>query len=196
MRKQALLRARFRLERDFVWLALSPHIGSNISRAASIEQCQRPRNLIFTKAHLGLPSLNVQSPARDSKISVRNNIIIAFVVGLIVLLLFGCTSPEPLLPDPMLGSPGQEVVVQGQVIENDLGCEIDAASALRVRTNGHESVVVYHYGEWPPCPNEPAIRAGLMIEAGDTIEAFGIVGEEGGYLSTCDSAEYYIKILQ
>lgn len=122
--------------------------------------------------------------------------VVKIACGLIGLLLISCSSQDKLPLDPLVMTAGQELTVRGRVIENDLGCDLNVACFLRVETDGHEAVVLYHYGEWPPCSNEPAIRAGLLVGEGDTIEAFGIVGEEGGYLSTCESAEYYIRIAQ
>ena len=88
----------------------------------------------------------------------------------------------------------EEITTTGTVLENDHSCEVDVACFLRIQTGDEQFILVYHYGEWPPCTNVPAIRAGSEVEAGDQIEVFGRVDGEGTY-STCDSDEYYIPAL-
>ena len=84
------------------------------------------------------------------------------------------------------------VVLRGQVVENSRACELDAACVLTVDVNGLQINVVYHFGEWPPCENEGAIRQGLEVHKGEWIEVYAEVSE-GGDLVTCGSSDYYIR---
>ena len=87
-----------------------------------------------------------------------------------------------------------KVIVRGLVIENDHGCRTDSLCLLRIETEGGEVAVIYHYGEWPPCPNTEAIRQGSQISEGDSVEVFAAI-VEGGSLVTCESSEYYVRRL-
>ena len=89
---------------------------------------------------------------------------------------------------------GVERVLSGVVIENERGYEIDLPSVLRVRTNGEEVDVLYASGEWPPCDNRQASRAGSEIEPGQHVEVFGRNEKDLGF-STCRSEAYYILAL-
>ena len=87
----------------------------------------------------------------------------------------------------------EEQIIRGIVIENDLGCTYDLVCLLRIRANGEVAVVVYLW-EWPPCLNEEAARAGMLLQEGDEVEVFGkVIG--GGEITTCDSEDYYVKKL-
>jgi hypothetical protein len=87
-----------------------------------------------------------------------------------------------------------EVTFQGVVVENNPGCEVDAACFLRVRLDGRAVTVLYHYGEWPPCDNGEAITQGFAVTEGDKVEIAGTISE-GGAVSTCESNAYYIRKL-
>ena len=110
--------------------------------------------------------------------------------------LYGITKlPVETTPAEGSGTPvSEEQIIRGIVIENDLGCTYDLVCLLRIRANGEVAVVVYHYGEWPPCLNDKAARAGMLLQEGDEVEAFAKV-IEGGELTTCDSEDYYVKKL-
>jgi len=92
-------------------------------------------------------------------------------------------------------SPGEEVTIQGTVLENNLGCRVDARCYLRVLSNEQEIFVVYHYGEWPSCLNEDAANQGEKLREGDEVEIYGQYSKLGDMrsISTCNSKDYYIK---
>ena len=109
---------------------------------------------------------------------------------------FGITKlpPESTLAGESGTPVSEEQIIRGIVTENDRRCRTDFLCLLRIRVNGEEVVLIYHYGEWPPCINTDAIRAGNVIEEGDEVEVFGkVIG--GGEITTCDSEDYYIKKL-
>ena len=85
-----------------------------------------------------------------------------------------------------------EKIVQGKVIENNLGCGADAECYLRINTNNKDIKIIYHYGELPRCANSQATRQGTQIKAGESVEVFGKVKAENE-ISTCDSEKYYIQ---
>ena len=109
--------------------------------------------------------------------------------------LYGITKlPAETTPGEGSGTPViEEQIIRGIVIENYLGCTYDLACILHIRVNGDTAAVVYLW-EWPPCLNEEAARAGMLLQEGDEVEAFVAV-KEGGELTTCDSEDYYIKQL-
>jgi hypothetical protein len=126
-----------------------------------------------------------------------------------LLLITSCTPPDrdelnnppgddqPVSP-PMLSAldpdgDGQ-VTFQGVVVENNFGCEVDAACFLRVRIDSQAVTVVYHYGEWPPCENGEATLQGFEVSVGDKVEVAGTISDGSG-VSTCESDAYYIKKL-
>ncbi|GMR10656.1 MAG: hypothetical protein BMS9Abin28_1477 [Anaerolineae bacterium] len=110
--------------------------------------------------------------------------------------LYGITKlPAETTPGQGSGTPViEERIVRGVVTENDLGCRVDSVCLLHIRVNSEVAVVVYHYGEWPPCLNDKAASAGMLLQEGDEVEAFAKV-IEGGELTTCDSEDYYVKKL-
>jgi len=110
--------------------------------------------------------------------------------------LYGITKlPVETTPGEGSGTPViEEQIIRGIVTENDRRCRTDFLCLLRIRVNGEEVVLIYHYGEWPPCINTNAISAGNVMEEGDEVEAYGQV-LEGGSMTTCDSEDYYVKKL-
>ncbi len=88
----------------------------------------------------------------------------------------------------------EAVTFQGVVVENNSGCEVDAACFLRVRVDGRAVTVIYHYGEWPPCDNGQATIQGFAVAEGDRVEIAGTIST-GSEVSTCESEAYYIEKL-
>ncbi len=85
-----------------------------------------------------------------------------------------------------------KVSLEGLVIENVKGCEVDVSCMLMVHTDSTKVNVIYHYGEWPPCQNSKATEQGFAIVEGDQVVVYGAL-TQGGELSTCDATEFYIK---
>ena len=103
------------------------------------------------------------------------------------------SSPTRAVP-PM----NNEEIVGGRVIENNLGCEMNAACYLRLLVDGDEIRIVYHYGEWPRCNNSETAREAIKIGVAAEVEVLGRWTELDGdrFLSTCDSPDYYIRVIK
>ena len=85
----------------------------------------------------------------------------------------------------------EEVVATGLVTENAVRA-LDAGRWLYLQADGGQIRVVYGYGEFPPCLNKEARRAGKELKEGDEIEVFGLVTGRG-VISVCDSPDYYLR---
>jgi hypothetical protein len=85
-----------------------------------------------------------------------------------------------------------KIIVQGLVVANDRGCEVDVSCVLRISSNNSEFNVVYHYGEWPPCENAEATKQGFGVVTGDRVEVHGAITASGD-ISTCDSTDFYVR---
>ena len=134
--------------------------------------------------------------------------LIVLILSLMVLILSsaGCRALQPSgvgdqanqVPTPtqkaLVLPLNSEQKISGLVIENELGCVVDNLCLLRLQVADQTLIVVYHYGEWPPCSNEQASQRGMTFVKGDQVEAFGQVVSQGE-LSTCDSSTYYIRPL-
>ncbi len=90
---------------------------------------------------------------------------------------------------------GQEITIQGIIIENNLGCRVDLHCYLRVRVGNQEIKVIYHYGEWPPCQNERTADEAEMLNIGQEVKVYGIITGQNE-ISTCDSQDYYVQRFQ
>lgn len=127
----------------------------------------------------------------------------AILFSAALLLLTGCsfsgraTQPKETTPATTSPSPqvvelplNQEVVVTGEVTAN-ISDALDAPRWLYLGTDKGEIRVDYDYGEFPPCINKEARRAGREMKEGDEIEVFGIVTDRAR-ISVCDSPDYYL----
>ena len=94
---------------------------------------------------------------------------------------------------PTLDEKG-ETVFQGVVAKNDKGCEVDGWCLLEVTIEENVVLVVYHFGEWPPCENDGATTEGFSVSVGDRVEIYGAV-YEGQTISTCADQRFYIQKL-
>lgn len=83
-------------------------------------------------------------------------------------------------------------VIRGVVTEYFLGCTLDLPCFLRLLANSRDIVVIYHFGENPPCLNQEAVGFGLEAKVGAEVEVLGKV-TASGERSACDSRDYYIR---
>ena len=140
--------------------------------------------------------------------------IVVGLLALVAVIVAACgplstptPTPEPISTPTATPKPAQapltgdeaimneEKVIRGLVVENNLGCRVDALCYLRLLSNDQEILVVYHYGEWPPCLNEEAADQGEQLKEGEQVEVLGkVIGD--GRVSTCDSPDYYIRKLR
>ena len=106
--------------------------------------------------------------------------------------LFPKTQPPPSSPSPQYPQ-GQDIVIKGTVTKNETSkLSVDRPAWLEVQTATEAISILYHSGE-AECLNQKALQAGLKIQPGDIIEAFGKFLQNSIY--TCDSTKYYIKKL-
>lgn len=107
-------------------------------------------------------------------------------------------SPSPMPPSSKIQyEEGQEVTIQGRILENNLGCAVDAHCFLRIGSDDREFRVTYFRG-WEGCPNnEEAANVGGKLVEGDRVEVFGKYGRLGTMqaIAVCDSTKYYIRRL-
>lgn len=106
----------------------------------------------------------------------------------------GGTPPVDSLPPAEIPA-GDERVVVGFVGRNQIDCHRDAPCALHLDIDGLRIVALYDPGKGVPLCGNEASTAGLFVERGDEVEVFGKgLGDE--WLSTCDSPDYYIRVLR
>jgi len=135
--------------------------------------------------------------------TARRSIGEAILFSATLLLLAACsTTSEPKQPEAatipaITATPEiaelpleEEVVATGLVTEN-VFLPQDVGLWLYLQTDGGQIRVEYDYGEFPPCLNTEARRAGKELKEGDEIEVFGLVTERG-VISVCDSLDYYL----
>jgi hypothetical protein len=104
-------------------------------------------------------------------------------------------SPEPSrTPEAGPGfEPGDEIRIEGVVIENVLNCERDLSCFLRVRSDDRgELEVAYMAPRGEPCPNTGIVQETLKIEPRTRVRVFArAIGET--VLSTCPDERYTIE---
>jgi uncharacterized RDD family membrane protein YckC len=91
-----------------------------------------------------------------------------------------------------------EAIIRGLVLENNLGCEMDAECYLTVSSEKDGPMrVIYHYGEMPPCTNTKIIPEAMKLKVGDKVEVLGnyTIDSRIKSLSTCNSKNYYIRTI-
>lgn len=97
----------------------------------------------------------------------------------------------PPMPKPVILN--EEKVFNGEVIENNLGCQVDGECYLKIKTTeGQEMKVVYHYGTWPNCINQAAANTGETIQVGSHVRVFGRIIADFN-IHTCPSSDFYIR---
>ena len=89
---------------------------------------------------------------------------------------------------------GDEITIEGEVIENNLGCEVDLSCYISIDYKGVMFKVIYHYGEFPPCKNIEMIGTGIKLNKNNKIQVYGKL-IENNVITVCDSESYFIKKL-
>lgn len=141
--------------------------------------------------------------SKGSLLSVRKDLLrnfslflasITFLVAAGGLIPTGCTAtPNESPPTPQLQI-GQEVEIEGTVLENVRGCVRDLPCFLRLQTDAGAVNVVYAAGLGPTCPNAEAADAGMKIRKGTRVRVFARATSKSE-LSTCADVRYFIKSL-
>jgi len=85
----------------------------------------------------------------------------------------------------------------GIVIENYLGCQVDAICYLQIRVGNKEVRVIYHPGEGENHINKTAYEQGAKAKKGTHIRAYGQYRKKGSLdiIETFSSNTFYIRIL-
>ncbi|OGM57034.1 hypothetical protein A2955_03465 [Candidatus Woesebacteria bacterium RIFCSPLOWO2_01_FULL_37_19] len=130
---------------------------------------------------------------------MNKKLIIVFSILALVIIAFAVNYlfSSSIKLNPPIFITGTIVTEKGTVIENvTKNIEVDAPAYLRVKKeggilSGSEIKVVYHTGE-APCVNP--IQSAFDIRKGNTIEVRGVATADDT-ISTCESKDYYIKIL-
>jgi hypothetical protein len=119
---------------------------------------------------------------------------ITFLVAAAGLIPTGCAAtPNDAPPTPKLQT-GQELELEGTVLENVRGCDRDLSCFLRLLTEAGQVSVVYAPGLGPSCPNSEAVDAGMRMNKGARVRVFARV-TGASELSTCADERYFIESL-
>jgi hypothetical protein len=89
---------------------------------------------------------------------------------------------------------GQEVRVEGVVLENVLACTRDLSCHLRLKTAQGEVRVVYAAPRGTPCPNTAATRSGMKILQHARVRVFAQATGKAE-LSTCAKEVYAVSLI-
>jgi hypothetical protein len=90
---------------------------------------------------------------------------------------------------------GQEVEVEGVVVENVLDCVRDLSCYLRLKTGEGEVAVEYAAPRGTPCPNTAAGDQGMEIRQGARVRVFARA-TGSAELSTCPDHKYTLTPIQ
>ena len=90
-----------------------------------------------------------------------------------------------------------ERLLRGEVIENKIGCTVDATCYLLIieQNTEQEIMIIYGTGRAVRCLNTSGTANGLRISEGTLVEILAAESENGTY-SLCNSQDYYIKELR
>ncbi len=86
--------------------------------------------------------------------------------------------------------------VDGKVVEQTSGCEVDGACSIIVQVDGQKVALVYAEGD-VECPNTQAaswVKWGTNVKKDTVIKAYGAYTKQGDTyrLAFCDSKDYFI----
>ncbi|MEE9217103.1 MAG: hypothetical protein V3U32_06660, partial [Anaerolineales bacterium] len=100
------------------------------------------------------------------------------------------------LAESLILNEDSETVVQGRVSHTGMGCESGQEYCHFVIQHAGLPISVYYLysPEGETCANEEAAQHAEEINNGDEVEVFAKYYEVGS-LSTCDSADYFIRQL-
>ena len=131
-------------------------------------------------------------------------------IGILVLFLTVSLSPAgcreaphpisaaPLLSDQLIVNSDGTATVTGIVLENNHGCEVDAACYLRLQVKDKEVWVIYHPGEGEyRIANKEMLNRASRVKQGAHVEAYGKHNKRGTLdaIEIYSSDTYYVHVL-
>ena len=133
------------------------------------------------------------------------SIFVAIIVTIIIAIAayFGFSIGLPGESE-IIDESGQEESITGVVYENVMQVPVDGNNFLMVDVEIGRVLVLYQEGGRVPadmaeqqCNNNPLVaESAQRIQAGDTVEIFGVRRTDVYLLDVCSSSDYYINVIQ